>query len=410
MLIFGGIAVSIKINRKYVVTVIATAAVTCLLTNTVRDIMFVSENGKFVKKVNTVMKTLNDEYLFDMDADKIADYAALGMTVALDEPYTHYYDKESFTEYTTGNLSSYIGVGTSMAANSQTGKISVIGVFEGSPAEKAGVLPGDVILALNGEKVNASGFSDMAQRMRGDENENGVGTKLTLTISRNDGEPFDVVLTREYINKKTVSGKMLDKETAYIRISEFSSKNRKDENSKDTYDEFMEKISELRDEGMTKLVLDMRDNPGGDINVAMKIADELLPQCTMAYSMNKKGDKYRYKSDADMISADMAVLVNGNSASASEAVTAALKTHKRAVVIGTKTYGKGIIQTIIPFTDGSGMSVTSAKYYTEDGQEIHQKGVEPDITLEMKTEKLIPQLTLDEDIQLQRAIQELSGK
>lgn len=395
-------------DRKYILTIAVTAAVSCLLTNTVRDIEFVRENGKFVKKVNTVMKTLNEEYLFDIDDDKAADYAALGLTASLDEPYTHYYDKETFSSYMVNNMSSYIGVGASMAADAQTNEITVVGVFEGSPAEKAGVLPGDKITALNGENVDASVFSEMAQTMRGDEKTNGAGTSLTLTISRNGSAPFDVKLIREYINKNTVTAKMLDSETAYIRISEFSSKNRNDANSKDTYDEFMEKFSLMRDEGMTKLVIDMRNNPGGDINTAMKIADKFLPQCTMAYSMNKKGERYNYKSDSDMFDLPVAVLVNGNSASASEAVTAALKSHGRAKVIGTKTFGKGIIQTVIQFVDGSGMSVTSSKYYTEDGQEIHQKGIEPDIQVEMKADKLVSQLTTDEDVQLKKALEVLS--
>lgn len=394
-------------KRKYISTIAITAVVTCLLTNTVRDIIFVQENGKFVKKVNTVMKTIKDEYLFDIDEEKLTDYAALAMTESLEEPYTHYYSKEAFTSYMDNTVSSYIGVGTSMAANAETNEITIVGVFEGSPAEKAGILPGDKITALNGEKTDAGNFAQMAQKMRGDNGENGVGTSLTLTIVRDGKKPFDVTVVRDYINKTTVTGKMLDDKTAYIRISQFASKNRNDENSKDTYDEFMNVLSTLRDEGMMSIILDLRSNPGGDLRVAMNIADEFLPQCTMAYTMNKKGEKYSYRSSSDMMDMPLAVLVNENSASASEAVSAALQTQKRAKIIGKKTYGKGIVQTIIPFTDGSGMSVTSAKYYTEDGKEIHKNGVQPDIEVDMQINKSMSLLTLDEDVQLKRAMEEI---
>lgn len=400
----------INLNKKYIATIIVTAAVSCLVTNTVRDIIFVNQNGKFMKKIGTVMKVIDDRYLFDIDEEKIANYAALGMTVSLDEPYTHYYDKESFQSYKNNVMSSYIGVGTSMVANSQTNEINIVGVYENSPAEKAGILPGDKIVALNGNAVDASSFSDMAQEMRGGDETTGVGSELTVTIVRNGGEPFDVKMTREFIAKTTVSGKMLDNEVAYIRISEFSAANANDENSKDTYEEFKEKLSQLRDEGMTRLIIDMRNNPGGDLDVAMNIADEFLPQCTMAYTMNKKGEKYRYRSDSEMMDMPLVILVNENSASASEAVTAAVKSQNRGTVVGKTTYGKGIVQNVIPLTDGSGMSVTSAKYYTEDGQEIHQKGVEPDVEVELKTDKNIFSLALEEDTQLKTALEKVKNQ
>lgn len=397
-------------NKKIAVTIVVSAAVSCLVTNTVRDIMFVNQNGKFMKKIGTVMKLIDDEYLFDIDADKLADYAALGMTVALDEPYTHYYDKESFQSYKDNVMSSYIGVGMSMAANSQTNEITVVGVYSDSPAEKAGVLPGDRIVALNGNEVNASTYSDMTAQMRADTDTSGVGSEISFTLLRNGGEPFTVTMKREYIEKTTVSGKMLDNEVAYIRIEEFASKNSDDENSKNTYDEFMDKLSLLRDEGMTRLIIDLRNNPGGDLDTAMNIADEFLPQCTMAYTMNKDGEKYRYRSDSDMMDMPLVILANENSASASEAVAAAIQSQNRGIIVGKTTYGKGIVQHVIPLTDGSGMSITSAKYYTEDGTEIHQKGVAPDVEVGLQTDKNIFSLTLDEDTQLKTAYEQVKNQ
>ncbi len=199
---------------------------------------------------------------------------------------------------------------------------------------------------------------------------------------------------------------MLEDGIGYLRITGFESKT--DNNSQDTYDAFIEHISALKTAGMEKLVIDLRDNPGGDLNVVCKIADEFLPKGIITYTEDKNGKRSTIYSDDKAVDIPIVILVNGGSASASEVLTGALKDYEKATVIGTKTYGKGIVQTVYPFSDGSGMSITTAKYYTPGGTCIHKIGIEPDITVELNTDKAISELEVNEDTQLLKAIEVLS--
>lgn len=403
-------------QKKHTIKVIViTAAIACLLTNTVRDLSFVAQNGKIVKKTNTVTKLLKDYYLYDIDEEKLADYASLGMTVSLDEPYTKYYDKESFSLYMANNEGSFIGVGVVISIDKDTNRVTVVSPYEDSPGEKAGILADDVILAVDGETVTAENINDIASKMRGDGLENAVGTSVTLKIQRDGGEPFDVTLTREKVQRHSVKSKMLSDGVAYMRITSFDSKRQNaSQEEKNTYDEFMENITSLNDQGMQKLILDLRGNPGGDLDVVCKIADKFLPEGKIiTYTEDKKGNRKMQRSNEKPLGLPLVVLVNGGSGSASEVLTGALKDHQAATIVGTKTYGKGIVQTVIPLSDGSGMSVTSARYFTPNGVCIHGIGIEPDIQVQMpKTLENLPVSQLDEsqDVQLKKAIEIIETK
>lgn len=198
---------------------------------------------------------------------------------------------------------------------------------------------------------------------------------------------------------------MLDDSIGYVRITAFNSADVEDETAKDTYDEFSESLNILKEQGMKSLVLDLRGNPGGSLDVVIKIADELLPYGIITYTEDKNGKRQDYTSNEGELGMPIAVLVDNSSASASEVLTGALKDFEKAKIVGEKTFGKGIVQTMFNLSDGSGLTVTTSKYYSPNGTCIHGIGIEPDVVVEMDSEKQISELTYDEDIQLQKAVE-----
>ena len=399
-----------KEKTKKIVTIVVTAAISVLATSTVKDAVYIARKGNIMHKLSEVANTLGKYYLYDLDDEKMADYAALGMTAALDEPYTRYFSKNEFTQYLGNIQSSFVGLGIEISIDRETNRVTVVAPYEDSPGERAGILAGDVILAIDGEEITEDNITDAAAKMRGEGNKDAAGTSVTLKISRNGGAPLDITLTREKIVRHSVKSKMLDNNgLAYLRITGFDAKPQNaGENEKDTSEEFTEQLQKLRDDGMTKLILDLRGNPGGDLNVVCDIADKLLPAGTITYIEDKRGNRQTHSSDDSYLDVPIVVLVNGSSASASEVLTGALKDFGIAKVVGTKTFGKGIVQTVIPMSDGSGISVTSARYFTPNGVCIHGVGIEPDVTVQMPDAlKNLPvsQLTEAQDIQLQKAIE-----
>lgn len=395
-----------KQKKRTLITIAVTAAISILATATFKDAIYIARKGNIMNKLSAVANTLDKYYLYDLDDEKLADYAALGMTVSLDEPYTRYYSKNEFSQYMGNIQSSFVGVGIVISVDRENNLVTVVSPYEDSPGERAGILAGDVILAVDGAEVTAENITEVASKMRGDNIDDPIGTSVTLKIRRDNGEPFDVALTREKVVRKSVKSKMMDDGVAYLRITSFDSKGENGE--QDTSDEFNEHLNTLRDGGMTKLILDLRGNPGGDLEVVCKIADKLLPFGTITYIEDKNGNRRSQTSDEAALGIPIVVLVNGSSASASEVLTGALKDYKAATVVGTKTYGKGIVQTVIPLTDGSGMSVTSARYFTPNGVCIHGVGIEPDIKIDMPDAlKNLPVSQLDEaqDVQLKKALE-----
>ncbi|MDD6735044.1 MAG: S41 family peptidase [Clostridiales bacterium] len=386
-------------KKRYIFTIVITALVTCLATNVVRDVTYVTNEGRSLRKISAVKKMLSNYSLFDIDEEKVADYASMAMAAAIDDPYTAYYPKEDFSSYKSNIMSTYVGIGATLGADIESDRLVVVSPMEDSPAEKSGIRSGDIITAIDGKQFGANQLSEAATYLKNGEE----GTDVALTLNREGTGQFDVTVTRSEIIKISVKSKMLSDNIGYVRITGFESKGTAKSNS--TYDEFREHMSALQSAGMERLIIDLRDNPGGDLNVVCDIADMLLPKGIITYTEDKHGKRTTMNSDSNEVDMPMAVLVNGGSASASEILTGALKDYKKATVIGTKTYGKGIVQTVYPFTDGSGISITTAKYYTPSGVCIHQIGIEPDITVEMNTNKAISELELSEDTQLQKAIE-----
>lgn len=393
-------------SKKTIKIIAITAVVTCLLTNTVRDIMYVNNNGVVNNKVKKVADIINTYGLFDIDEEKMADYAATGLAVSVDDHYTNYYNKEEFASFNTSLSNSFYGIGIVISVDTTTNKLIVVSPIEGGPSANAGIMPGDYIVAVDGVEYSGNQMNEAVSLMRGDSLEDKKGTQVTVTVER-AGTRNDYVITRDIVRINSVNSKMVDDEIGYIRITAFNAVDDKSDGSQDTYDEFIAAIDSLKAEGMKKLVIDLRNNPGGSLSVVNKIADELLPAGIITYTETKTGKREEYTSSAGELGIPMTVLVNGGSASASEVLTGALKDYKKATVIGTKTFGKGVVQTVIPLGDGSGISLTTSKYYSPSGVCIHGIGIEPDIVVEADETKQISDLSVDEDIQLQKAIEVL---
>ena len=388
-------------KRSKIFTIIITALITFFVTTSVSSFITDLFQGESIEKISVVKEMLEEYSLFEVDEEKVADYAAMAMAAAVEDPYTAYFPKEEFSSYKDNIMSSYVGMGAMLGADMENDAITIVSTVEGAPADKAGLKGGDKIIAIDGESYGASRLTEASMYVKNGEE----GTTFVLTIDREGKGRFDVTVTREKVIKKSVESKMLDSDIGYIKITGFESKVELSE--KDTYDEFVENLLALNSAGMKKMVIDLRDNPGGDFRVVCNIADAILPKGVITYTEDKYGKQEFIYSDKEELNIPIAILVNGGSASASEILTGALKDHKKATVVGTKTYGKGIVQGVFPFSDGSGMSITTARYFTPSGVCIHEIGIEPDIKVELDTTKALSELSISEDIQLKKAIEVL---
>ncbi|MBQ3038580.1 MAG: PDZ domain-containing protein, partial [Clostridia bacterium] len=275
-------------NTKGVVAI--TAIVACVLTNTVRDILYVRNNGEFNSKVSKIARILKDYSLYEADEDKMGDFAAAGMLLAVDDHYTNYYSKDDYESYKTNLSNSFMGVGIVLSIDPETEKLVVVSPIDGSGAAKAGILAGDFVLAVDGIYYLGDEMDAAVAAIRGADLEEKAGTKVVLTIER-DGKEMDIEVERGIVENDSVSEKMLDDSIGYVRITAFNSADVEDETAKDTYDEFSESLNILKEQGMKSLVLDLRGNPGGSLDVVIKIADELLPYGIITYTEDKNGKR-----------------------------------------------------------------------------------------------------------------------
>ena len=379
-----------------IVLVIGTALGTIMIVNPFGALQFDD-----LLKFNTGVAVLNRYYYEDIDKDLLLDGALAGVAYSVDDPYTVYMNKEvadSFIE----NMESddYAGVGLYISGDAEDGKVTVVSPLSGSPAEKAGIVSGDRILEVNGEPVSADGIDEAANKMKGPEN-----TNVTLKIlKKTSDETVEITLTRAVIKRETVTSEMIDEQIGYIQISQFALH---------TWEEFANHFNELVGKGMKKLVIDLRNNPGGYVEVAVRLADNFLESDkTIVYTLDKNGKRHDYTSTEAKTRLPLVVITNGGSASASEILVGALKDYGLVTVVGEKTFGKGVTQIPYTFLDGSMMKVTDSRYYTPNGVCIDKQGIEPDIRVEMSEEKAagLSELTLDEDDQLKKAVEVLENK
>jgi carboxyl-terminal processing protease len=310
------------------------------------------------------------EYYFyeDVDDDALADGVYKGLMEALDDPYSVYYTAEEYEELMIDTTGNYAGIGAVLTKDTTDGSVRVVTVYDGSPAQLAGLQPQDVIISADDAIAAEEDLDIFVRSVRGEE-----GTTVTIVYQR-DGVESTVEMTRAQVSVPSVSYKMLDHNIGYVYMSEFS------QNTKEQFDAAM---ADLTAQGMEAVIFDLRYNGGGLLDSVTEILDEILPQGTTVYMEDKHGERTTYTSDAEhYLDMPIAVLVSGSTASAAEIFSGAIRDFDYGTLIGTTTFGKGIVQSTIPLSDGSAIKITMATYYTPSGECIHKKGIDPDIELE----------------------------
>ncbi|QFJ54710.1 S41 family peptidase [Pseudobutyrivibrio xylanivorans] len=319
-------------------------------------------------KLSTIISIIENYYYQDVDSNDLVNGIYKGVVASLDDPYSEYYTAEEYEDLMSTLTGNYAGIGALLQKNAETGAVTITKVYAGTPAEKAGLLAGDYIVSADGNLATDEGLDTFVQHIRGEE-----GTDVELVISR-DGEEQTVVCTRASIATPTVEHQMLEGNVGYIVVSQFT---------EHTYRDFVDAYKDLENQGMTSVIFDMRNNGGGLLDSVVEMLDYLLPDGTVVYTMDKAGEREDYRSDdASSKNIPMVVLVNENTASAAEIFTGAIRDFDYGTIIGTNTFGKGIVQSTIPLTDGSALKLTTQTYYTPSGECIHGKGIKPDIELE----------------------------
>jgi len=326
------------------------------------------------EKLLKIKNTIDAYYKDEVVEEDLVEGLYAGFVSGLGDPYSTYYTKEEYDQMIDSSAGTYYGVGMYLQENEDTGAILVIKPIPNSPAEEAGILADDVIIEVDGEDISQDDVTIVATKIRGPE-----GTTVEVTIRRaGESEPLTFSLERREIETPTVEYEMKEGNIGYISIMEFDDI---------TVPQFEQAVNALLEEGMESVILDLRDNPGGNLDTVVEIADMLLPEGLVVYTEDKYGIKKEFKTDAAQVfQLPMAVLVNGNSASAAEILAGSIKDYGVGTLMGTTTFGKGIVQQIIPLGDGTGVKVTISKYFTPKGNDIHGVGIEPDIPLEFDIE------------------------
>ncbi|MDD6213522.1 MAG: S41 family peptidase [Clostridiales bacterium] len=336
-------------------------------------------------KMDEINRLIDDTFIFDVDSQALMDQALAGYVSGLDDPYSAYYTQEEYEKQMEESDGSYVGIGVSVQQDMESMIITVMTVYPGSPAEEGGMEKGDVIIGVDGQDINQMSLSEVVALIQGEEN-----TQVKVQVLR-DGGTKELTMTRRSIDKITVESRMLDEAIGYIQLSEFD---------KVSISQMEEAVLDLEDQGMESLVLDLRDNPGGLLTSVLSIADYFLPETNIFYSEDKSGKQTRYDAEAgQLFDGEMAILVNGNSASAAEVLSGSLQDNGRAVLVGEQTFGKGIVQSYYNLSDGSALKLTTAHYFTPSGRDIHGVGIEPDIVVEPGEND-----SADNDTQLNRAV------
>ena len=394
---------------KIIIAVIVTAFVTFLATVAGFTALYLFTHrgdNSFNEKLDLIDSILESKYLYEYDKGEMGENALKAYIEALDEPYTEYYTPQEFSSYTEMLQDGYTGIGIIVSVTDDD-KILIIAPFENSPAYEAGIEPGDILKAVDGVEYTGSELNEAVNVIRGGKE----GTVVNITIEKKDGSEENLNIIRSDISDESVKSEMLDGGIGYMRITQFNMESENGSHSTST--EFSEQLKELTDGGADRLIIDLRDNPGGILQEACGIADELLGEGVITYTEDKNGKRENYNSDADMVDIPLVVLINGNSASASEVLTGALKAYDRAEIVGETSFGKGIVQDVYSLLDGSGISLTTAKYYAPDGVCIHEIGIEPDVVCEMPEEyknSYASTVEHDKDTQLQKAIEIIKEK
>ncbi len=337
-------------------------------------------------KVIRALQVVKSRYVEEVPSDTLMAGAIKGMVKSLNDPHSIYMDAKTFKEFMIETEGSFGGVGIVIGMKDKL--LTVVAPIEGTPGEKAGIKSGDQIIKIDGQDTKDMALDEAVNKIRGPE-----GSKIVLTLMRGQ-EIQDYSLTRSNIQIKTVAGKMLDDHIGYIRISMFN---------ENTGNDFVRKLQEMEKQGIKALVLDLRDNPGGLLGESVKVASQFVPKGPVVSVVTRDGQRETHSSNLETTKYPIVILVNGGSASASEIVAGAAQDTGVATLVGTKTYGKGSVQTVIRLDEGSAIKLTIAKYLTPKERAINGVGIEPDMVVELPESK-------DKDVQLDKALEILKSK
>lgn len=352
-----------------------------------------------VSKINELTAYTKLYYYDDIENEKLQDGLYTGLIDGLGDKYSVYYNAEDYQVLQISTTGQYYGIGAGLSQDKDTMVVTVNKVYEGTPSESAGLLKDDVIVSVDGTEAASMELSELVKLIRGEK-----GTTVHLEIYRPSTEEnlsFDV--ERQDITLPSVSHKMFEDGIGYVHIDSFET---------ETAAQFEEAVKDLENQGMKALIIDVRYNPGGMVTAVVQILDDILPEGTVVYTEDKNGNRQDYTSSGDTyLDYPLAVLINGESASASEILAGAVKDYQYGTLIGTTTFGKGIVQTIFPLEDGDAVKLTTAKYFTPNGNYIHGVGIGPDIELEYEyLDKDATSYDEAYDNQIQKAIEVLKDK
>ena len=386
---------------KTIMIIVLTAFITFIITS-IGMYKYIENDGKLAALADSTSndiainlakykEIINKYYLGEVDEEKLKEGAIKGYIEGLDDPYTEYISKEEMEEYMEDTLGNYVGIGIYMTADKKSDKVKVLSPIKDSPAEKAGIEPGDIIVSVNGKTYNSSEMSTMTNDIKGEE-----GTEVEITILRGT-ETKEFKIKREKIKVNPVESKVLENNIGYIKFTSFD---------ETTAEDFKTKYEELKKSKIKSLIIDLRNNGGGLVDQALKIADYMAEKdSVLLYEVDKKGNEEVKKSENNpIISESVIILTNENTASASEILAGALKDLGKAKIVGTKTYGKGVIQQILSVKDGSGIKLTVEEYQTPNRNKINKIGIEPDETVELPSDvESVINVPEEKDTQLQKA-------
>ena len=350
----------------------------------------------FVGKLELLEMLIGQYYMNDVSTEELRIGAYKGLLEGLGDPYSCYYTAEEYDDLMESSSGVYCGIGAVVQQNVKTMLITIVKPYVDGPAYKAGMLPGDIIYMVDDIDVTGMEIDSVVAMMKGE-----AGTVVKVTVVR-DGvtDPVELTITRDVIEVETIEYEMLENKIGYILISQFDEVTPK---------QFKDAVEDLEAKGMKGLVIDLRDNPGGLLSAVVDMLDYVLPKGLIVYTEDKYGNKDEYKGkDNHELDLPMAVIINGNSASASEIFAAAMQDYGVATIVGTTSFGKGIVQSIIPLTDGTAVKLTVSRYFTPNGVCIHGTGVTPDVEVELAEElKQKVVIEREEDNQLTEAIKVL---
>ena len=349
---------------------------------------------KTARKLEQIKDIIDDSYLKgdEIKESDLENFLLKGYVNGLKDPYSVYYNEEETKELYETTEGEYSGIGAVMSQNLETGVITMVNVYEDSPAEKAGFKNNDILYKVNGKDISTEDISKVVNKIKGEE-----GTEVTITVLR-DGKEYEATATREKLEAHTIEYEMKEDHIGYVRVTEFDMV---------TYNQFVEAITDLKKQGMKGIIIDLRGNPGGNLSTVCQMLDYILPEGLIVYTEDKDGKREVMTSDEEhKLEMPMTVLVDGRSASASEIFAGAIQDYQMGTLVGTTTYGKGVVQQLFDLKDGTCLKLTIAEYFTPKGRNIHEKGIKPDVEVEYQYDKN----NADADNQLDKAIEVLKEK